>query len=147
MKRTIMIETISILFMILYLYTGISKLMEHILFKEQLAESPILAPVAPIIAWTLPFIEFIVAVMLLIPRWRLKGLYVSSVMMSAFTIYVLALVSFSDKLPCSCGGIMNELSWQQHIIVNIILTTLSVCGIRLYRLIQKNKGSINTSIA
>src|SRR4051812_47796926 len=114
MKTTI-IEVISILFMILFLYTGISKLMEYPVFEEQLKES-ILKPIAPFVAWALPVIELVVVLFLLIPNWRLKGLYLSLALMTAFTAYVIGLVSFSHELPCSCGGILQELSWKQHIV-------------------------------
>lgn len=131
MKRTIIIESIAILYMILFLYTGISKLMEYPVFKEQLADSPVLAPFASILAFGLPCAEFVVVLMLIIPSWRLKGLYAALTLMIAFTIYVITLLSFSDKLPCSCGGIMAELSWPQHIIFNSIFIIMAIAGIIL----------------
>jgi hypothetical protein len=88
-KRTTIIESIIFLYSILFFYTGISKLMENRVLKEQLGESPVWAPVAPLIAATLPWIEFLIVVMLIIPRWRLKGLYAALAMMTAFTVYIL----------------------------------------------------------
>ncbi|HWK05552.1 MAG TPA: MauE/DoxX family redox-associated membrane protein [Puia sp.] len=142
MKRSTIIEIISILFMILFLYTGISKLTDHSVFREQIAESPILAPVAAVIAWSLPIIEFTVVILLFITNWRLKGLYASLILMILFTGYVIALVSFSDKLPCSCGGVLEQLSWRQHIVFNIVFTGLALWAILLHR---KNSKLINGS--
>jgi len=131
MKRTTVIETIVFLYAILFLYTGISKLIEYRVFYEQLAESPVLAPVAPVIAAALPWIEFLVMVLLIVPRWRLKGLYAGLGMMTAFTIYIIALLSFSDKLPCSCGGVIAALSWPQHIVFNSAFIAIAIVGIIL----------------
>src|SRR4051812_12444345 len=115
MKRTTIVETIIFLYAILFLYTGISKLIDYSTFKEQLSESPVLAPIASVVAIILPWLEFMIVAMLGLPRWRMKGFYAALAMITAFTIYIIILLAFSDKLPCSCGGIISELSWPQHI--------------------------------
>lgn len=137
MKRSTIVETITVLFMILFLYTGISKLMEYDVFREQLAESPILNPIAPFIAWALPVFEFLLVLLLLVPRWRLKGLYASTALMIAFTLYIIALMTFNDQLPCSCGGILVQLSWGQHIIFNSVFIGLGIIGVVLERKLRR----------
>src|SRR6185295_13150282 len=104
MKRTTIIETAVFLYTILFLYTGISKLIDYRVFRKQIAESPLLSPVALPVAWGLPWLEFAITALLIIPRWRLKGLYASLVLMIAFTCYVASLLLFDKDLPCSCGG-------------------------------------------
>ena len=133
MKRSTIIEIIAILFMILFLYTGISKLMEYPVFKEQIATSPVLKPFASVITWALPLTEFIVAVLLFIPRFRLKGFYAALVLMVVFTSYIIAILSFSEHLPCSCGGVLESLSWKAHLIFNSVFIILSLTGILLER--------------
>lgn len=145
MKQTI-IEIISILFMILFLYTGISKLMDFQVFEEQLKES-IFKLFAPFVALALPLVEVCVALLLLIPKWRLKGLYFSLLLMIAFTIYVIGLVSFAHELPCSCGGVLQEMSWPQHIIFNCAFLGLSILGIRLYKRLHKDNNQLEKPIA
>lgn len=137
MKRTTIIETIVVLYTILFLYTAIAKLMDYTVFKEQIAESPILAPVSKLIAAGLPWTEILVTILLIIPKWRLKGLYASLFLMTAFTIYIGATLAFSDHIPCSCGGIIGEMSWTQHMIFNTIFIGLSVTGIILTKKVVK----------
>ena len=131
LKKSTIVEIIALFFVILFLYTGISKLMDFLVFQEQLAESPILAPVAPIVAWGLPITEFIISILLFLPRYRLKGLYAAFVLMILFTGYVIAILSFSTELPCSCGGIIEQLSWKGHLIFNSLLILLAYVGIRM----------------
>lgn len=133
-----MVETITFLFVILFLYTGISKLMDYSVFKEQMSASPILQPFAPFMAWALPVAEFAVSLMLIIPRWRMKGLYASLLLMIAFTIYVIALLSFDKELPCSCGGIIALLSWKEHLVFNSAFIVLAFIGIRLERQLRRS---------
>lgn len=136
-SKAIIVETISLLFIMLFLYTGISKLMEYGVFKEQIAENPILAPVASFIAWSLPLTEFLVSLLLIIPRWRLKGLYASLALMIAFTIYIVAIMMFYKELPCSCGGIISLLSWNGHLIFNSVFILMAYVGVRLERQVRR----------
>jgi uncharacterized membrane protein YphA (DoxX/SURF4 family) len=136
LSKATIVDIISVLFIILFLYTGISKLMEYSVFKEQIAESPILQPVAPFIAWALPLTEFLVSILLIVPRWRLKGLYASLLLMIAFTLYIGAVMTFNKELPCSCGGIISELSWNGHLVFNSVFILLGFIGVRLERQIR-----------
>jgi hypothetical protein len=132
-KRTTIIETVVILNITLFLYTGIAKIMDYSVFKEQLALSPILSWAAKPIAILLPVVEFIVVVLLAIPRWRLKGLYSSFALMTAFTAYIIAMFIVSPELPCSCGGIIELLSWQQHLVFNGAFILLNLWAIILLK--------------
>jgi uncharacterized membrane protein YphA (DoxX/SURF4 family) len=133
MKRTTIVETISILFIIFFLYTGISKLMDYSVTKEQIALSPLLAPIAGWIVIVLPIAEIIVSVILFIPRTRLKGLYASLILMTVFTGYVIYILSYNEHLPCTCGGVLQSLSWKQHLLFNSVFIVLALTGIVLGR--------------
>lgn len=131
MKRTTIIEAIVFLYALLFLYTGVSKLMDYKEFSEQLEDIPILTPIAPFLAVVLPCAEFCVVALMVIPRWRRLGLWAAFTTMACFTIYIISLLSFSDKLPCSCGGVISQLSWPQHIILNSSFMILAILAIVL----------------
>jgi uncharacterized membrane protein YphA (DoxX/SURF4 family) len=137
MKRTTIIGTIIYLYTILFLYTGISKLMEYDTFKESIADSPILSPVATPVALILPWLEFSLTAMIIIPKWRLKGLYASMILMSLFTIYTTAILLIDKDLPCSCGGIIQQLTWTQHLLFNSAFIVLAIWAIVLQKKEQK----------
>lgn len=137
MKRTIIVEIIAFLFVILFLYTGISKIMEYGIFMEQLKESPIVGFAAPVVATGLPAFEFLLVAGLLIPRWRLRALYASTGLMAAFTIYIIVLMNIADHLPCSCGGVLAQLSWREHIVFNLVFVVLGVIGVIVEKKIRR----------
>jgi len=137
MKRTTIIEIITLLTLSLFLYAGIAKIMDYTLFREQLAESPVLKPFAGFIAMALPIVEFALVVLLLVPRWRLKGLYSSLILLSIFTVYIAVMMLTSDHLPCSCGGLLEELSWKGHIFFNGGFILLNAIAIRLEKHLKK----------
>jgi uncharacterized membrane protein YphA (DoxX/SURF4 family) len=142
LNKRLAVEIIALLFVILFLYTGVAKLMEFDVFREQLDDSPIVGFAAPLVAWGLPITEFIVSIALFIPKYRLRGLYAAFILMILFTAYVAILLSISTELPCSCGGIMEALSWPAHLAVNIGLIGLALTGIILAKKIKRNGGEL-----
>jgi len=135
MKNAI-VKMITVISILLFLYTGIYKLIEYPVFKEQIAMSPILRPFTGTIAWLLPTAEFLTAILLIIPNWRLYGFYIGTFLMVIFTIYFMSILTIDKRLPCSCGGILEELSWQQHLLINCFFIFLGFTGIRLQKHIQ-----------
>jgi hypothetical protein len=124
-----LIELISALLIFLFVYTSISKLLDYSVFSRQLSQSPFITQYATMISWALPLGELLIAGLLMANRTRLTGLYGSFFLLSLFTFYLVAMLRYSPYIPCSCGGVLQHLSWQAHIIFNaafIIITTIGV---------------------
>jgi len=132
MKRQTFVEIISILFILLFVYAATSKLIDYQKFRVQLGQSPLLTSFAGLVAWIIPSIEILIAIALAIPRYRLVGLYASFSLMTMFTTYVFVITHYSEYVPCSCGGILQKMNWEQHLIFNIIFTMLALTSILLY---------------
>jgi hypothetical protein len=141
MKRSTIIEINTLLFVILFLYTAASKIIDFSLFQANIASSPLLAPMARLIAVTLPILELIVVFLLIFPSWRLKGLYSSLFLMILFTSYIICILTLNEKIPCSCGGIIQQLSWKQHIIFNSIFIFIAIYTIFLQKKIVSGSNS------
>lgn len=145
MKKLFFVDIITTLHVLLFLYASISKLMDYSLFYEQLVASPILAPISKSVAFAVPTIEIIIVIMIIIPRLKLKGFYLSTIVVSSFTLYIIAILLRSENIPCSCGGLLEELTWEQHIFFNISFIILTILGIICQQKIQaenKNKMSL-----
>jgi len=136
MKRKTFIEIISSLLILLFVYAAVSKLLDYPTFRVQLGRSPFIAGFSGILAWALPAFELIIALMLMFRRFRLAGLYASLFMMSLFTAYIYMMLHFSYYIPCSCGGVLSKMNWNQHLAFNVFFVVLSIAGIvaeaRLY---------------
>ncbi|MEC3880210.1 MauE/DoxX family redox-associated membrane protein [Parapedobacter sp. 10938] len=128
MKKTT-IEIITSLFILLWVYAALSKLLDYETFKVQLGKSPLLTDFAGFAAIAVPVSELLIAGMLLLKRFRLLGLYASLFMMVMFTAYIIAILNFSYYIPCSCGGILSSLGWTEHIIFNLVFVGLAIVGI------------------
>ena len=146
MKRTIIIDIITVLTLSLFLYAAIAKVMDYTLFREQLAISPLLHPFAGFIAVALPVVEFGLVILLMVPRWRLKGLWSSALLLSLFIIYIVVMMLTSDHLPCSCGGLLEQLSWKGHIVFNGLFILLNAIAIRLEKTYKSRQKKELTAV-
>jgi hypothetical protein len=142
MKRKIALIasiTISILLIALFSYAAYNKLKIYPVFVSQLKSSPITSGYQNILAWLVPSVEILLAVLLLFPRTRMPGLWGSFFLMLAFTIYVFVLPHFFEQHTCSCGGIISQLSWRGHFYFNLAFTLLAGTALTLFPLAQKQK--------
>jgi hypothetical protein len=133
LKRTFAIELIAALFIFLFIYTALSKFYDFKNFRMVLGQSPLIGKLNLLIAWLLPLSELITALLLFIPGTKLAGFYASLILMSVFTFYIGYMLLFSPHLPCSCGGVIRQLTWRQHLLFNIFFVIMAGLGIRLYR--------------
>jgi putative oxidoreductase len=117
------------LLIVLYTYTGISKLSEYERFKSSLRRSPLIDQGADIIAWLLPAIELVVVLLLFFEQSRKAGLIASLVLLVLFTLYLLYMVLFVADLPCGCGGVLTNMSWQEHVWFNLFFMGINVLGL------------------
>lgn len=129
MFKKSLLELPAVLLTILFTYASISKLLQYNTFRFQLDQSPFATAYAGLIAWSVPGIELIATVLLLFPATRLKGYYLSYGLMFLFTVYIYAILHFSYFVPCSCGGILSRMNWEQHLVFNIIFTFIALAGI------------------
>jgi len=129
--KKIIIEGISFLFILLFIYASLSKLLEYRKFRIQLGQSPLLTDIAGWVAWTVPIIEIIISVLIIHPKLRLTGLYASFGLMVLFTAYIVSITQFSNYIPCSCGGVLQKMSWNQHLTFNLFFVLLAFSAIIL----------------
>jgi hypothetical protein len=122
---------VSIFFVILFCYAAISKILDFEKFKDQISASPLLNGFSQFLPYTIIIVEFLIAGLLCYRKTRTIGLIGSFVLMSIFTGYTALLLSKSKNLPCSCGGILEKMSWQQHLYFNIGCVVLSVIALGL----------------
>ena len=130
-KKTIVPDIISALFILLFVYTSITKLIEHESFRAVLSQSPLIGINATILSWVLPILELFTATLLFIPSLRKWGFISSLILMLLFTGYITYMILFARDLPCSCGGIISRMTWRQHLIFNIFFTAIAAIALRL----------------
>lgn len=118
--------------MSLFLYSAVAKTLDFGTFSSELAKSPFLNGIAGIMSIVVPISEITVALALLSSNTRLSTLYIYLYMMASFTFYVYLMMEKAYDLPCACLGIFESvLGWQEHLVLNTILTILTFIAILL----------------
>ncbi|WP_298738787.1 MauE/DoxX family redox-associated membrane protein [uncultured Chitinophaga sp.] len=125
------IEAITAVLLLLWIYTGLSKLIHYDKFSFEIGRSPFLQHMPQAAVALIPVSELLIAALLIFKRSRLAGLYASLFLLTLFTGYVYMMLHYAYDLPCSCGGIIELLSWEQHLLVNFVLTLLAAIAIIL----------------
>ena len=123
----------SSVLILLYSYTAMSKLIGYEVFEANLSRSPLMGPGANTIAWVLPAAELIVVLLLFFEATRKTGLYASLFLLVLFTSYLLYMILFVADLPCSCGGVLSKMSWQQHIWFNLFFIVVNGLALVLHK--------------
>ena len=124
--KNILEQVIILLLIVMFSYAAISKLLDYDISLLQLKKSEFLTRFAEFISWSIPGLELLTCTFLIIPKWRLAGLYCSFGLMLLFTGYIIMILNFAEQVPCSCGGILEHMSWKQHLIFNIVFLLLTI---------------------
>lgn len=128
-KENYIISLTGYLLVFLFTYTACSKLMDHASFLSSILQSPLIRNYATLISWLIPKLELLIVVMLLTNKYKIMGLWASLFLMVIFTIYIAYMILYIPNLPCSCGGVLKELSWQNHLLFNGIFILLIITSL------------------
>jgi hypothetical protein len=126
-------EFIACLLILLLVYTATSKLLNEKQFHAALWSLPLIGEGAYYLAYLIPSVELLVALLLFFPSTRSWGLWSSFVLLIFFTLYMGYMLVFAAYLPCSCGGVISRLGWKQHVVFNIVFILLAYLGARWQR--------------
>ena len=118
-------------YLYLFAYTAHAKLVDHESFAATLGKSPLIGPdYAEFLAWAIPITEAMLALLLAIPPMMKKALWASMSLMVVFTSYLIMMVASGLPRTCNCGGVIESLTWPQHILFN--LTVIALVPVTLY---------------
>jgi uncharacterized membrane protein YphA (DoxX/SURF4 family) len=132
MKKEVIVEIVCFLFILLFVYAALTKLLDYEKFRVQIGQSPLLSSLSGFIAWFIPSVEIVVSIMLALPRFRALGLYMAFTLMVLFTGYIIAILNFNGHVPCSCGGVLEKMGWTEHLVFNIVFVLFAAVGILLH---------------
>lgn len=142
MIRKTIIEIVIFLYVLLFVYASISKLLDFEKFAVQLGQSPMLTNYSKLLAWSVPAVELVIACLLLLSKTRLTGLYAAHGLMVMFTTYIFIIMMYDDYVPCSCGGVLESMGWTGHLVFNVAFIILAVVAIVI---IEKQALAVSAS--
>lgn len=124
------IQGITAALIFLWVYAAVSKLVDFQLSHNRMLNQVFSNRIAGILAWAVPASELLISALLLFAKARLAGLYASLFLLISFTVYIsLVMGNVFGRIPCSCGGVLEKLTWGQHLIFNLLFLLLAFIGV------------------
>lgn len=131
MKRKIY-QICILLLLLLWVPVVIDKILNFNTFRIDILNQPFDESIAPVIYYSLPFLEGAAVLSLIIPKYQKVGFILSSFLLISFTVYVsIAMLGLWDKIPCGCGALIAGMSWTQHFFFNLFFLFISFLGLHL----------------
>lgn len=120
----------TFLLVLLWLHAAGSKLADFTKYERSMRLQTPLHLIAEPLIWILPLLEAGIALALVNTRTKLTGFYTSFVLLFCFTVYIAMIVlDVFPQEPCSCGGIIRQFNWRQHLVFNVFFLAVSLTGI------------------
>lgn len=127
--KEISLNSINFLLILLWTYAAVSKLSDYQTSRDEMSNQALPPRLEEILVWAIPLVELTTASLLLFSPTRLKGTLLSLFLLVTFTLYiVLVKLNFFDYVPCSCGGIISKLSWEEHFYFNLSFLAIATIG-------------------
>lgn len=137
-RKDLFVEITVFLYVLLYIYTAASKWLNFDDFVWQMNNQPFDDKYTSLLVYGIPTLEILTSLLLLFKKTRLIGMYGVTSLMAVFTGYVaLVTTNFYDRIPCSCGGIIHDLNWPQHLILNSSFLVIGIISIVILKKEEK----------
>jgi putative oxidoreductase len=125
-----LLQLSAFLLTLMWVYAAISKLIDFPHFKWEMHNQAVYPAVKNLLVYCLPAIELVTALLLIFDRTVLWGFYCSALLMTVFTSYIILTLMHSFKyVPCSCGGILEHMSWTAHLFFNLFFLSLTLTSL------------------
>lgn len=131
---TISYKLLRAAMLLFWLYAGLDKIWQLGAFQIALQQQPVISFMAPLLFWLLPLLEIGLAVLLALPAYQLQrwGWWGSIVLISLFSVYIgLGVLDVYAQKPCMCTSFLSQISWNTHLLVNLLILGLSILGLLL----------------
>lgn len=133
-----LIQGITAALILLWVYAAGSKLLNFEQSRMQMLNQVFSHQIANILVWAVPFSELLVSSLLIFIKTRLAGLYASLLLLVSFTVYIgLVMNNVFGRIPCSCGGILSKMTWEQHLVFNMVFILVTSTAILLSTHVKK----------
>ncbi|GAA4790871.1 hypothetical protein GCM10023231_18460 [Olivibacter ginsenosidimutans] len=131
-QKEIKTKLISAALCLLFFYAAYSKLSDYDGALQDMRNQVFPRAVADVFTWFIPCLESLAVLLLLFPSGRIAGLWLSFGLMAVFSLYIaIVMTKVFGRVPCSCGGILEDIPYPVHLAFNLVFVALAVWGLYL----------------
>lgn len=123
---------LAVVIALLLFYAAMSKLLNYEMSKDEMLNQVFPEKIALQLVWLVPLTELTICGLLLNTHTIMIGFYASALLMASFSIYIsIAMTGIFGRIPCSCGGILEYMSYRTHLVFNLFFLGLALLGIAI----------------
>ncbi|RTY74323.1 MauE/DoxX family redox-associated membrane protein [Flavobacterium sp. LS1R10] len=136
--QKVIAEIIYLFLIFFFCYTAVNKLVKLDSFKNNLIKTTLFSKdLADVFSVVIIALE--VFIILILMFCKKKGLLIFGFTMLIFTLYI-SLLRFKGLYEvCGCGGVLNGLKYQYHLLINVVLTIGSLYSFYIFNIIDDEK--------
>ena len=132
MKKENLTLIISILLGCLWLYAALNKLMDYEVSKSEMLNQVFPQYISEVLVWAVPAVELATVALLILPGTERLGLYLSLILLGSFSVYIaIVMTGAFGRIPCSCGGVLEQMPWGVHLLFNLFFLALTLVAINI----------------
>ncbi|GGF43149.1 hypothetical protein GCM10011339_34570 [Echinicola rosea] len=121
-----------IAFVVLWTMTGLEKLIGFGEFQDAIQNQTLPVGISRKLAPLIVFLELLFVPFLLFRKTQKWGLLLSILLMTVFSTYIgLVWMGAFPRVPCSCAGFIESMSWSQHLLFNLTFILLGTLGLMM----------------
>ncbi|GEM_PF-1095076 len=126
MKRTHYVHAaVSAIFMVILMYSLITKLWKREIFIEQLSQAPVWQQHPVPVATVFLTLHAVAIALLCLPRTRQGGLVLAMCTAALLSVYSVFILSSEQPVPCTCIGFFEKLNWKGNMVLDFALVLLA----------------------
>ncbi|MHA4806562.1 MauE/DoxX family redox-associated membrane protein [Flavitalea flava] len=148
--RKLITEIICFALLLNFFYDGIYKLVHIQEYQFWLKHAAFVKLMPGYFTYTIPLVEVVLAILILIPLSRVFALYLSMILPIIFILYVMSSFLFSPLIFWPFHGLWAHPSWMQKMVYSLLLSWLAFTAIVIYGgkgfLISKSKTLRKTPV-
>jgi hypothetical protein len=136
--QKVVVEVIYLFLIAFFCYTASNKMINLYSFRTNLIKTSLFSQeTANVFSIFIIILEYLVVLVLLL--YKKIGVLIFSVIMLIFTLYISYLKFRGLYEICGCGGILNGLSYNYHLLINISLIIISLYSFYALNIVNNEK--------
>lgn len=125
-------KALSFSLILVWSYTASEKFLRFEVSRKAFYNQPFPPELAELLSYSIPLLEFTLALLLLFSSTRWWGYLGSLLLLTVFVTYVgLIWIGAFPRVPCNCAGIIESLGWGEHFFLNLGMIGIAIGGLRL----------------
>jgi len=134
--KKIIAEIICFVLLMYWFYEGIYKVVHLSDFGLYITHAPLLKSIGRVLKYVIPFGEVGLAILFVIPKYKMASLYISIGLLIAFLLWIMSVYLFAHRLFFS----PYHAWWQKPIWMHKMLISLGLCWFGFVAIILSTPG-------